>query len=196
MRKLFQVKEVRSTYPVQSARRKKRVYPIILNAGRTRACHTCSGFAISRSRRFERSERRFSWRRPGPHPQRNLIEYLCQGAYQRLPLNGSPEWRRRDGGVASTSSARLGGILGRLPDRPNFLGKPRRKRIAPSTFSPTAAPREISRRNLGLRSYLHTFVSFSLASLRIHMYSHAQRRSSEHSHVAHTSCPGSRLFGR
>lgn len=49
---------------VLRARRRKRVSPIILNAERTRACHTCSDSAISRSRhsslvarRFERSGR-------------------------------------------------------------------------------------------------------------------------------------------
>lgn len=89
-------------------------------------------------------------------------------------------------GAASTSSARLRRNSWEIPDLPNFLGKPRRDGTAPPSPRPVAAAREISRRNLGLRFYLHTRVSSSLALLSIHTCSHAQRRNSGGIRTSHT----------
>lgn len=102
------------------------------------------------------------------------------------------------GGAASTSSSRIGEIL-QFPHASlgslNFLGKPGRD--APRLVSSgSATPREIPRRNLGLRFSSHTRVppsSFSpslpyhLEFTRVRASTGARGRQGD-AHVAHTRC--------
>lgn len=127
----------------------------------------------ARGRKGEGGGGVFSRRRLGPRPERNLIGYLCQGAYQRLVLNGSPEWRRAGAEFFHTNrrnSSGRGPLAGRLPRSP--LSSPRRKSRRDETiplFPPSARS---SRRNLRLRCpYSRTRVASRL-NFRSHVFAY------------------------
>lgn len=114
----------------------------------------------------------FSRRRLGPRPERNLIGYLCQGAYQRLLLNGSPEWRRA-GAASRLLPHESAEFFGKKPPRGTSpSSSPRRKsrRDETSLFLPSARS---SRRNLRLRPPLLAYTC-SLAPISVHTCSHTQ----------------------
>lgn len=112
--------------------------------------------------------------------------------------------RSSGGGVASTSSSRIGETLQvsrASPDSLNFLGKPGRDGASlPHLISSgSATSREIPRRNLGLRFSSHTRVPPT--PLGVHTCSRTRVHRSERSagilaRCAHKVRPGSRFFGR
>lgn len=84
--------KVQSNYPLYSARRGKRVRPIILNAGCTRFAIRA---AISQSVRLDSETRRDSHGDVLGHVPGEILSDIYAKVPTRLLLNGSPEWRRR-----------------------------------------------------------------------------------------------------
>lgn len=144
-----------------------------------------------------------AWRGAGGDPRGDVPGHIpgeiLSDIYAKVPTNVCRWMDPRsgcDGRVASTSSARLGGILGRLPIFPISWGNP----VATEPSLPTSSPRRQSSRNLEAQSWIKALLAYtcilSRATFNPHTCSHARRRNSGHSHITHTSCPGSRLFGR